>query len=88
MGIQLRKDTWQLQDAKAKFSQLIKSAEKAPQIITVRGEETAVIISIDKYRKLEGRNPTLWEVFQDSPFKDVELELPTFPPEGIREIDF
>ncbi|GHV25773.1 hypothetical protein AGMMS4952_04410 [Spirochaetia bacterium] len=74
MGLVLRSDTWQLQDAKAKFSEVIKSAARTPQIITVRGEETAVILSMDKYRKLTQPKQTLWEFFQNSPLKDVELE--------------
>jgi prevent-host-death family protein len=76
MGLPLGNDTWQLQDAKAKFSEVIKSAAKAPQVITVRGEETAVIISMDKYRKLTQPMQTLWEFFQNSPLRDVELEMP------------
>jgi prevent-host-death family protein len=76
MGLPLKNDTWQLQDAKAKFSEVIKSAAEAPQIITVRGEETAVILSMDKYRKLTGKEPSLIEAFMNSPYPEVELEMP------------
>ncbi|GHV76015.1 hypothetical protein AGMMS49942_08360 [Spirochaetia bacterium] len=41
MGLVRRSDTWQLQDAKAKFSEVIKSAAGTPQIIT--GEEPNLI---------------------------------------------
>ena len=42
---------WQLQDAKAQFSHVVREAQKAPQIITVRGEEVAVIQSADAFRQ-------------------------------------
>ena len=54
---------WQLQDAKNKFSEVVDKALKSgPQIITRRGIETAVIISIEDYQKLTNRNWT-WLIF-------------------------
>jgi prevent-host-death family protein len=87
MGLALRNDTWQLQDAKAKLSEVIQSAAEAPQVITIRGEETAVILSMDKYRKLAQPKQTLWEFFQNSPLKDVELEEMSREPCEMRDID-
>jgi prevent-host-death family protein len=87
MNAQLKNDMWQLQDAKARFSEVIKSCAKAPQIITVRGEETAVILSMDKYRKLTEPKQTLWEFFQNSPLRDVELEEMPREPFEMRDID-
>ena len=46
--------TWQVQDAKARFSELLKtSLAEGPQIVTRRGVETAVLVSIDQWRRLE-----------------------------------
>lgn len=43
---------WQVQEAKAKFSELMDRAEHdGPQIVTRHGEERAVLISIEDYRK-------------------------------------
>ena len=81
------KKIWQLQEAKAMFSEVIKAAALKPQIITVRGKETAVILSMDDYKKISSPPQTLYEFFQNSPFKDVELELPERLPEKMREID-
>ncbi|MFM8316679.1 MAG: type II toxin-antitoxin system Phd/YefM family antitoxin [Deltaproteobacteria bacterium] len=40
--------TWQMQEAKAKFSELIKNVvNKEPQLISVRGKPTVVVISFD-----------------------------------------
>ena len=47
--------TWQLQDGKQRFSQLIRSAlTSGPQVITRHGEEVAVVIDIKEYRRLSG----------------------------------
>ena len=77
---------WQLQEAKAMFSEVIKAAAVNPQIITVRGKETAVILSIKEYEKLAGPRLTLYQFIQGSPLRDLELELPSRQPENTREI--
>ncbi|AEF83572.1 prevent-host-death family protein [Treponema primitia ZAS-2] len=87
MTAQLKSNIWQLQDAKAKFSEVIKSAAKSPQIITVRGEETAVILSMDKYRGLMGKRPSFIEALMNCPWPDVELELPDRKAEEWRDIE-
>jgi prevent-host-death family protein len=55
---------WQLQEAKARFSELIDdSLEKGPQIVTRRGIDTAVVVSVEEWRRLsEASRPTLKEV--------------------------
>ncbi|MDR1869049.1 MAG: type II toxin-antitoxin system Phd/YefM family antitoxin [Treponema sp.] len=81
-----RKTNWQLQEAKAMFSEVIKSAASAPQIITVHGKETAVILSIAEYKKLASPRFTLFEFIQNSPLRNLELELPSRQPESMREV--
>jgi prevent-host-death family protein len=89
MEAQVRDTIWQLQEAKAMLSEVVRSAAREPQIITVRGEEMAVVLSMDEYKKLNPpKKPTLFELFQNSPWRDVELELPERRIEPIREIDF
>jgi prevent-host-death family protein len=89
MEAQIRNTIWQLQEAKAMLSEVVRSAAREPQIITVRGEEMAVVLSMDEYKKLNPpKKPTLFELFQNSPWRDVELELPERRIEPIREIDF
>jgi len=82
-----KKADWQLQEAKAMFSEVIKAATANPQIITVRGKETAVIISIVEYKKLVRPRQTFFEFIQDSPLRDLEFELPPRLPENMREIN-
>ena len=43
---------WQLQEAKQRFSELIRSVEvDGPQFVTRHGEEVAVVIDIAEYRR-------------------------------------
>ena len=47
---------WQVQEAKARFSEFLEtSLTEGPQIVTKRGVETAVLVSIDRWRRLERR---------------------------------
>ncbi len=51
---------WQLQDAKARFSEVVKLAgSEGPQVVTCRGVETAVVLSMEDYRRLEAARPSL-----------------------------
>ena len=55
---------WQLQDAKARFSELIDDAvERGPQIVTRRGIDTAVVVSMqDWHRAQPSERPSLKDV--------------------------
>lgn len=47
-------NTWQVQDAKARFSEMLEtSLAEGPQIVTKRGVETAVLVPIEHWRRLE-----------------------------------
>jgi prevent-host-death family protein len=65
--------TWQLFEAKQKLSEVIEHAMAAPQIITVSGEETAIVLSMQKYREITGKKPNLCEFLKNSPLNDEEL---------------
>ncbi len=46
---------WQVQEAKARFSEFLDTAlRKGPQIVTRRGVETAVLVPIDEWKRLQG----------------------------------
>ena len=68
--------SWQLQEAKSKFSEVIDEAlSEGPQVITRRGIETVVILSFSDYRQLLLGRQKLSEFFQASPLVDLELDL-------------
>jgi prevent-host-death family protein len=81
------KSNWQLQEAKAMFSEVVKASRVSPQIITVHGKETAVILSIEEYKRLAGPNLSLYEFIQNSPLHNLSLELPQRLPERNREVN-
>jgi prevent-host-death family protein len=46
--------SWQVQDAKARFSEFLEAAiETGPQMVTRRGVETAVLVPIQEWRRLQ-----------------------------------
>jgi len=50
---------WQMQEAKARFGEVVrKAAAEGPQIVTYRGTDTAVILSIEQFRRLEAARPS------------------------------
>ncbi len=69
---------WQMQEAKAKLSEVIKEAEKkGPQKITVHGRPVAVVLSREDYERLIGACESLAAFMRDSPLfeaEDVALE--------------
>jgi len=49
---------WPVQDAKARFSEMLEaSVRQGPQIVTKRGVETAVLVPIDQWRRMEELTP-------------------------------
>jgi prevent-host-death family protein len=45
---------WKLEDAKARFSELVRRAEQeGPQTVTVRGREAVVVLSAEQFAKLQ-----------------------------------
>lgn len=79
--------TWQLQEAKNRLSEVVdKAIDQGPQVITRRGVETAVVLSFDEYRKLRKPETDLVDFFQASPLVGLDLDLERLPDIG-REID-
>jgi antitoxin Phd len=69
---------WPVQDAKARFSELLDTClREGPQIVTKRGAETAVLVPVDDWRRLQrSARPTLKELLlADEP--RAEFQLPT-----------
>jgi prevent-host-death family protein len=75
---------WALQDAKARFSEVVRKAKtEGPQRITVHGREEVVVVSVEEYRRVKGRRTgqALVQVLQDSPLRDITIDHePTYAP--------
>lgn len=66
---------WQLQEAKNRFSELVRKAtEEGPQTVTKHGKESVIVLSADDYRKLEKPKTSLVEFFRSSPLSEVDLD--------------
>lgn len=71
---------WQLQEAKQRFSELIRSAEHdGPQFVTRHGEEVAVIIDIAEYRRLRGSGDDFKAFLRSAPDVDLEISRSSTP---------
>jgi antitoxin Phd len=67
---------WPVQDAKARFSEMLEaSVKEGPQVVTRRGVETAVLVPIDEWKRLNAKpGRTLKELLlADEPRFDLEL---------------
>jgi prevent-host-death family protein len=65
---------WQMQEAKARFAELVrKAAAEGPQIVTHRGAETAVVLSIDDFRRLKANRPSFVEHLLGGPKLDDKI---------------
>ena len=68
--------SWTLQDAKNRFSALVEQALKAgPQVVTRRGKETVIVLSIQDFQKLTAPRENLVAFFRHSPLVGVHLDL-------------
>ena len=73
-----RPGTWRLQDAKARFSELVRRAKsEGPQHVTVHGREEVVVVGADEFRRLSGDRSgrALIDAMQASPHRRVKLEV-------------
>jgi len=72
----MKKNIWQLQDAKSKFSQLVENAIRhEPQFVTKHGNNAVVILSFDDYQKIIKPPTDLVAFLRSSPLMGAELEF-------------
>jgi prevent-host-death family protein len=76
---------WQVQDAKQRFSELLRVAHaEGPQFVTRHGREVAVVIDIADYRHLKGEVAELKDYLLSGPrFDDLELERASDYPRAV-----
>jgi len=81
--------TWQMQTAKARFSELVKlAADTGPQDITLHGRSVAVVVSRELFDRLSGQADSLVDFMQQSPlFGQEDICFERDPSLG-REVDF
>lgn len=68
--------TWQLQEAKARLSNVIrKAADEGPQSITLHGHPAAVVISNEEYQSLKKPKENFVDFMRRSPLYGVKIDL-------------
>jgi len=83
-----RRGYWLLQDAKARFSELVRKVRsEGPQHVTVHGRDEVVVIGAEEFRRLKGdvTGEALIKAMQASPYRDVSIE-PKREPMRVRDI--
>lgn len=84
----VRQGYWLLQDAKARFSELVRKVRsEGPQHVTVHGRDEVVIIAAEEFRRLKGNvtGEALIKAMQASPYRDVNIQ-PKREPMPVRDI--
>jgi prevent-host-death family protein len=84
-----RSGHWPLQDAKARFSELVRRVRsEGPQHVTVHGRDEVVVIAAEEFRRLRGdlTGQALIAAMQASPHRDIELTpaRTKMPVRGVR----
>ena len=68
---------WPLQDAKARFSELVRRVRsEGPQHVTVHGRDEVVVVAAEEFRRLKGdrTGEALIAALQASPYRDIDIE--------------
>lgn len=76
--------TWKYAEAQAKFQEWVESAQKEPQILSIDGEEVAVLISKSDFEKMKPKKHIL-DALAELPLQGVDLSRSNGE---AREIDF
>jgi len=76
---------WQVQEAKQRFSELVRRAQdEGPQVVTRHGREVVVIVAADEFRRLTGNKPDFKMFLLSGPdLSALELERTTELPRKI-----
>ena len=73
----LSRGYWLLQDAKARFSELVRKVRsEGPQHVTVHGRDEVVVIAVEDFRRMTGNvtGEALIQAMQASPHRDIDIE--------------
>jgi prevent-host-death family protein len=80
--------TWQLQEAKNRFSRVVENAlNDGPQIITRRGVEVAIVLSYAEYQKMLATRQRLSDFFRESPLAGIDLDLSRYTSDARDDVE-
>jgi prevent-host-death family protein len=81
---------WLLQDAKARFSELVRRARsEGAQHVTVRGRDAVVAVAADEFRRLAGERmgAALIAAMQTSPYRQIDIEPSRDERSSVRDVE-
>ena len=65
---------WQMQEAKARFGELVRMAgTEGPQIVTYRGQDAAVVLSVEDYQRMQPNRKSFVDHILNGPRLDDEI---------------
>jgi prevent-host-death family protein len=75
---------WKLQDAKARFSELVQRAlDEGPQTVSRHGRDVVVVVSTEQFELLQRRQISLKDLLRSAPWHELEIERDKSPPREI-----
>ncbi len=78
--------TWQLQEAKQRFSELVRKAlENGPQVVTRHGRDAVVVIALDEFERLKGEGKDFKAFLRSAPdFARLEVSRDRRPARRVK----
>jgi prevent-host-death family protein len=76
--------SWKLQDAKARFSELVQRAvDDGPQTVSRHGKDVVVVVAAEEFELMRKRQITLKDLLQSAPWHELDLERDKSPPREL-----
>jgi len=77
--------SWQLQEAKQRFSEVVRQAEEnGPQVVTRHGQEVVVIVAAEEYRRLQAGRPDFKAFLLTAPdLDDLDIRRDRAPARAV-----
>jgi antitoxin Phd len=77
-------DVWPVQDAKARFSEMLDACvSQGPQLVTKRGAEAAVLVPVAEWKRLNDQaRPTIKDLLLEA--NRIDLNIPPRRPSRSR----
>jgi antitoxin Phd len=83
------RQSWSIQDAKNRFSEVVEAARRKPQTVTKHGKPAVVVVAADEYERLRKlqhlKAPTFAEMLLAMPQGDIDFERLKATP---RDVEF
>lgn len=84
----MARQSWSIQDAKNRFSEVVEAARRKPQTVTKHGKPAVVVVAADEYERLRKlqhlKAPTFAEMLLAMPQGDIDFERLKATPRDVK----